>query len=66
MSEMVKERPPNPIEFLASYLLQHDPQRITDTTTNNNNSSMASAAAMAGGNNPVVPSSSLPLTGSSR
>jgi Dpy-30 motif len=32
MSEMVKERPPNPIEYLASYLLQHDPQRITDTT----------------------------------
>ena len=30
---MVKERPPNPIEFLASYLLQHDPQRITETTT---------------------------------
>ena len=29
MSEMVKERPPNPIEFLASYLLQHDPQRMT-------------------------------------
>lgn len=29
---MVKERPSNPIEFLASYLLQHDPQRITDTT----------------------------------
>ena len=32
MSEMVKERPPNPIEFLASYLLQHDPQRLTDTS----------------------------------
>ena len=29
---MVKERPPNPIEFLASYLLQHDPQRLTDTS----------------------------------
>ena len=27
MSQLVKERPPNPIEFLASYLLQHDPQR---------------------------------------
>jgi hypothetical protein len=33
MSEMVKERPPNPIEFLASYLLKHDPQRITDSST---------------------------------
>jgi len=29
MSELVKERPANPIEFLASYLLQHDPQRVT-------------------------------------
>jgi Dpy-30 motif len=27
MSQLVKERPPNPIEFLASYLLQNDPQR---------------------------------------
>ena len=27
MSQLVKERPANPIEFLASYLLQHDPQR---------------------------------------
>jgi len=27
MSQLVKERPPNPIEFLASYLLKHDPQR---------------------------------------
>jgi len=26
MSELVKERPPNPIEWLASYLLRHDPQ----------------------------------------
>jgi protein dpy-30 len=33
MSEMVKERPPNPIEFLASYLLKHDPQRLTDTSS---------------------------------
>ena len=29
MSELVKERPANPIEYLANYLLQHDPQRIT-------------------------------------
>ena len=29
MSQLVKERPPNPIEFLASYLLQHDPQRAS-------------------------------------
>jgi hypothetical protein len=28
MSELVRERPPNPIEFLASYLLAHDPQRM--------------------------------------
>ena len=27
MSELVKERPANPIEYLASYLLRHDPQR---------------------------------------
>eukprot|EP00568_Trieres_chinensis_P007947 CAMPEP_0183308184 /NCGR_PEP_ID=MMETSP0160_2-20130417/20330_1 /TAXON_ID=2839 ORGANISM="Odontella Sinensis, Strain Grunow 1884" /NCGR_SAMPLE_ID=MMETSP0160_2 /ASSEMBLY_ACC=CAM_ASM_000250 /LENGTH=166 /DNA_ID=CAMNT_0025471967 /DNA_START=58 /DNA_END=558 /DNA_ORIENTATION=- len=27
MSELVKERPHNPIEWLASYLLQHDPQK---------------------------------------
>jgi len=26
MSELVKERPANPIEFLASYLLRNDPQ----------------------------------------
>ena len=26
MSALVKERPPNPIEWLASYLLQHNPQ----------------------------------------
>ena len=31
MSELVKERPANPIEFLASYLLQHDPQRIASS-----------------------------------
>uniref|UniRef100_A0A7S2VAY1 Uncharacterized protein n=1 Tax=Entomoneis paludosa TaxID=265537 RepID=A0A7S2VAY1_9STRA len=27
MSELVKERPANPIEWLASYLLAHDPQK---------------------------------------
>lgn len=27
MAELVKERPANPIEYLASYLLKHDPQR---------------------------------------
>lgn len=27
MSELVKERPANPIEYLASYLLRHDPAR---------------------------------------
>ncbi len=27
MSELVKERPANPIEYLASYLLRNDPQR---------------------------------------
>ena len=31
MSELVKERPTNPIEFLASYLLQHDPQRVASS-----------------------------------
>lgn len=28
MSELVKERPANPIEYLASYLLRHDPARV--------------------------------------
>ena len=27
MSELVKERPPNPVEWLAAYLLRHDPQK---------------------------------------
>lgn len=27
MSELVKERPPNPVEWLASYLLKNDPQK---------------------------------------
>ncbi|KAL7474956.1 hypothetical protein ACHAW6_000895 [Cyclotella cf. meneghiniana] len=27
MSELVKERPPNPVEWLAAYLLKHDPQK---------------------------------------
>jgi hypothetical protein len=27
MSELVKERPSNPVEWLADYLLKHDPQR---------------------------------------
>ncbi|GAX27006.1 protein dpy-30 [Fistulifera solaris] len=31
MSELVKERPANPIEYLANYLLKHDPQRIAAT-----------------------------------
>ena len=26
MSALVKERPPNPIEWLAAYLLKHNPQ----------------------------------------
>merc|ERR1711957_604043 len=26
MSELVKERPSNPIQWLASYMLRHDPQ----------------------------------------
>eukprot|EP00538_Stauroneis_constricta_P007115 CAMPEP_0119546622 /NCGR_PEP_ID=MMETSP1352-20130426/964_1 /TAXON_ID=265584 /ORGANISM="Stauroneis constricta, Strain CCMP1120" /LENGTH=210 /DNA_ID=CAMNT_0007591343 /DNA_START=117 /DNA_END=750 /DNA_ORIENTATION=- len=33
MCELVKERPNNPIEFLAAYLLKHDPSRAG----NNNN-----------------------------
>jgi protein dpy-30 len=28
MSELVQKRPANPIEFLAAYLLAHDPQRM--------------------------------------
>lgn len=31
MSELVKERPANPIEWLARYLIQHDPQRAGAT-----------------------------------
>lgn len=27
MSELVKERPQDPVEFLASYLLKHNPQK---------------------------------------
>ena len=27
MSELVKERPTNPVEWLAAYLLRHDPQK---------------------------------------
>jgi protein dpy-30 len=26
MSALVKERPPNPVEWLATYLLKHNPQ----------------------------------------
>jgi protein dpy-30 len=32
MSALVKERPPNPIEWLAAYLLKHNPQ---NPSTNN-------------------------------
>ena len=28
MSELVKERPANPIEFLAAYLLRNDPSKV--------------------------------------
>jgi len=27
MSELVKERPESPVEWLAAYLLRHDPQK---------------------------------------
>ena len=27
MSALVKERPPNPVEWLATYLLKHNPQQ---------------------------------------
>jgi len=37
MSELVKERPHNPIEWLAAYLLKHDPQRAGANTTPPNN-----------------------------
>lgn len=33
MSELVKERPHNPIEWLAAYLLQNDPQRAGANTS---------------------------------
>ncbi len=28
MSALVKERPPNPVEWLATYLLKHNPQNV--------------------------------------
>ena len=31
MSALVKERPPNPVEWLASYLLKHNPQNPPST-----------------------------------
>ena len=31
MSELVKERPNNPIEYLANYLIRNDPQRVGGT-----------------------------------
>jgi len=30
MSELVKERPANPIEYLANYLIKNDPQRMVN------------------------------------
>lgn len=33
MSELVKERPANPIEYLANYLVRHDPQRVGSTNS---------------------------------
>ena len=27
MSQLVKERPPNPIEYLATYLIKNNPQK---------------------------------------
>jgi len=35
MSELVKERPSNPIEWLARYLVQHDPQRVGSAPPSN-------------------------------
>eukprot|EP01034_Spumella_vulgaris_P028605 gene28605-35490_t len=29
MSALVKERPPNPVEWLAAYLLKHNPQNAS-------------------------------------
>jgi protein dpy-30 len=29
MSALVKERPPNPVEWLATYLLKNNPQNVT-------------------------------------
>ena len=40
MSELVKERPANPIEFLASYLLRHDPQRAGAGTSGSSGNQM--------------------------
>jgi protein dpy-30 len=30
MAALVKERPPNPVEYLAAYLLKHNPQGPSD------------------------------------
>jgi len=30
MSALVKERPPNPVEWLATYLMRHNPQNGAD------------------------------------
>eukprot|EP00548_Thalassiothrix_antarctica_P002767 CAMPEP_0194133722 /NCGR_PEP_ID=MMETSP0152-20130528/3772_1 /TAXON_ID=1049557 /ORGANISM="Thalassiothrix antarctica, Strain L6-D1" /LENGTH=164 /DNA_ID=CAMNT_0038829071 /DNA_START=46 /DNA_END=540 /DNA_ORIENTATION=+ len=42
MSELVKERPQNPVEWLAAYLLKHDPQRAGA----NNSSGLPSSQGM--------------------
>mmetsp|Transcript_17544 Transcript_17544/g.26641 ORF Transcript_17544/g.26641 Transcript_17544/m.26641 type:complete len:160 (-) Transcript_17544:64-543(-) len=45
MSELVKERPSNPVEWLAAYLLKHDPQRAGANTS----SSIPSSQGAQGG-----------------
>lgn len=45
MSELVKERPSNPVEWLAAYLLKHDPQRAGANTS----SSISSSQGAQGG-----------------
>jgi hypothetical protein len=45
MSELVKARPDKPIEFLASYLLQHDPQRVAISSSSSLSLSSTSASA---------------------
>ena len=46
MAELVKERPANPIEYLASYLIRNDPQRAGAPAPSMQQQTMAQQAPM--------------------